>query len=129
MIVIDKNQVYSTTDKFVHRIGTENYFKKGTVLKSDSVDSFEEVEEIPEVDEISYEQQVQNKIHEVYSLDDEIAIVRKEIAKMSNTSEEFNKYNQYAEACKKEVKENIFPQKKKDSCVRLRHSRPHLSRH
>lgn len=52
MIVIDNNQVYSTTGKFVHRIGTENYFKKGTVLKSDSVDSFGEVDEIPEVDEI-----------------------------------------------------------------------------
>lgn len=52
MIVIDNNQIYSTTGKFVHIIGTENYFKKGTALKSDSVDSFEEVEEIPEVDEI-----------------------------------------------------------------------------
>lgn len=110
MIVIDNNQVYSTTCKFVHRIGTEAYFKKGTVLKSDSVYSFEEVDEIPKIDEISYEQQVQNKIHKVYSLDDEIAIVRKEIAKMNNTSEEFNAYNAYAEQCKKEVKENIFLQ-------------------
>ena len=52
MIVIENNQVYSTTGKFVHRIGTNSYFKRCTILKSDSVDSFEEVEEIPEVDEI-----------------------------------------------------------------------------
>ena len=52
MIVIDNNQVYSTTGKYVHRIGTNSYFQRGTILKSDSVDSFEEVEEIPEVDEI-----------------------------------------------------------------------------
>lgn len=104
MIVIENNQVYSTTDKFVHRVGTETYFKKGTVLKSDSVDSFEEVDEIPQIDKISYEQQVQNKIHEVYSLDDENAIIRKEIARLGNMSEEFNAYNAYAEQCKEEAR-------------------------
>lgn len=52
MIVIDDNQVYSTTGKYVHRIGTNSYFQRGTILKSDSVDSFEEVDEIPKVDEI-----------------------------------------------------------------------------
>lgn len=108
MIVIENNQVYSTTDKFVHRIGTEAYFKKGTVLKSDSVDSFEEVDEIPQIDKISYEQQVQNKIHEVYSLDDENAIIRKEIARLGNTSEEFNRYNQYAENCKAQIKSTLI---------------------
>lgn len=104
MIVIDDNQVYSTTGKFVHRVGTEAYFKKGTVLKSDSVNSFEEVDEIPKIDKISYEQQVQNKIHEVYSLDDENAIMRKEIARLGGNSEEFKTYNAYAEQCKADVK-------------------------
>lgn len=45
-----------------------------------------------------------HKIHEVYSLDDENAIIRKEIARLGNTSEEFNAYNAYAEQCKADVK-------------------------
>lgn len=100
MIVIDENQVYSTTGKFVHRIGTENYFKKGTVLKSDSVDSFEEVDKIPNVNEPSYKEQVVAKIRERYSVDDELAILRQRDTK----PDEFEAYNAYAEQCKADVK-------------------------
>lgn len=99
MIVIDDNQVYSTTGKFVHRIGTETYFKKGTVLKSDSIDSFEEVEEIP-VPEIPYEERVVAKIRERYSVDDELAILRQRDTK----PDEFEAYNAYAESCKEEAR-------------------------
>lgn len=111
MIVIENNQVYSTTGKFVHRIGTETYFKKGTVLKSDSVDSFEEVEAIPEmpeeempIPEIPYKEQVVNKIRERYSVDDELAILRQRDTK----PDEFEAYNEYAEQCKKEVKDILI---------------------
>lgn len=107
MIVIDNNQVYSTTGKFVHRIGTETYFKKGTILKSDSVDSFEEVDEIPNTDDSSYKEKVREAVHEKYSLDDENAIMRKEIARLSNTSDEFNAYNAYVEGCKERIKSNM----------------------
>ena len=100
MIVIENNQVYSTTGKFVHRIGTNSYFKRGTILKSDSVDSFEEVEEVPVLDEIPYEEQVVAKIRERYSIDDELAILRQRDTK----PDEFEAYNAYAESCKKEAR-------------------------
>lgn len=107
MIVIENNQVYSTTGKFVHRIGTNSYFKRCTILKSDSVDSFEEVDEIPNTDDSQYKEKVIEAVHEKYSLDDENAIMRKEIARLGNTSEEFNAYNAYVEACKNECKSKI----------------------
>lgn len=47
MIVIKNNQVYSDSGKYVHRLGTESYFKKGTVLKTDTEANFEEVDELP----------------------------------------------------------------------------------
>lgn len=48
MIVIKDNQVYSDNDKFIHRIGTDSYFKKGTILKNDIESNFEEVDELPD---------------------------------------------------------------------------------
>lgn len=107
MIVIENNQVYSTMGKFVHRIGTDSYFKRGTILKSDSVDSFEEVDEIPNTDDSSYKEKVREAVHEKYSLDDENAIMRKEIARLGNNSEEFSEYNTYVENCKKRIKSNM----------------------
>lgn len=56
-------------------------------------------EEIP-VPEIPYEQQVVNKIRERYSIDDELSILRQRDTK----PDEFEAYNQYAEACKEEAR-------------------------
>lgn len=82
------------------------YYRDGQIVYE-----YEKIPEMPEeeplIPEIPYEKQVQNKIHQVYSLDDENAILRKEIARLGNTSEEFNAYNAYVEQCKKEVKERI----------------------
>lgn len=83
------------------------YYRDGKIVYE-----YEPIPEIPVEEEIpipaiSYERQVQNKIHEIYSLDDEIAIVRKEIARLGNNSEEFSKYNTYAENCKKQIKEGL----------------------
>lgn len=84
------------------------YYRDGKIVyEYEAIPEMPEEEEIP-IPVVSYEQQVQNKIHERYSLDDEIAIVRKEIAKMGNTSEEFNRYNQYAEDCKAQIKSTLI---------------------
>lgn len=53
MIVISNNQVYSDSGKYVHRLGTESYFKRGTILKTDTEANFEEVDSIPPVEEVS----------------------------------------------------------------------------
>lgn len=83
------------------------YYRNGKIVYE-----YEPMPEVPAEEEISiptvsYEQQVQNKIHEVYSLDDEQAIVRKEIARLGNYSEEFKIYNDYVEQCKAEVKNSM----------------------
>lgn len=51
MIQITSKEVYSDSDKFVHRLGTESYFKRSTLLPGDTVDKFEEVDAIPEVED------------------------------------------------------------------------------
>ena len=51
MIQVTDKEVYSDSDKFVHRLGTESYFKRSTLLPGDTVDKFEEVDSIPEIEE------------------------------------------------------------------------------
>lgn len=48
MIVISNNQVYSDSGKYVHRLNSDSYFKRGTVLKTDTEANFEEVDELPD---------------------------------------------------------------------------------
>lgn len=50
MIIMTEKEVYSDS-KYVHRIGTDMYFKRSTRLNGDSEDMFEEVEEIPKEEE------------------------------------------------------------------------------
>ena len=50
-----------------------------------------------------YESLVEKYIREKYSLSNELAILRQANTKV----EEFNEYNNYAEACKKRAKENL----------------------
>lgn len=80
------------------------YYRNGAIVY--------EYEPIPEmtaekehlIPEMTYEEQVVAKIRERYSVDDELAILRQRDTK----PEEFEAYNQYAEQCKKEIKESIF---------------------
>lgn len=51
MIQATKTEVYSDSGKFVHRLGTESYFKRSTLLPGDTTDKFEEVDEIPEIED------------------------------------------------------------------------------
>lgn len=48
MIQIENKHVYSDAGKYVHRLGTEQYFRMATTLQDDVVSDFEEVDEIPE---------------------------------------------------------------------------------
>ena len=51
MIQITSKEVYSDSDKFVHRIGTESYFKRSMLLPGDTAGKFEEVDKIPEAED------------------------------------------------------------------------------
>ena len=80
------------------------YYRNGEIVYE-----YEPIPEIPIeeehlIPEMTYEEQVVAKIRERYSVDDELAILRQRDTK----PEEFEAYNEYAEQCKKEIKESIF---------------------
>ena len=47
MIKKENNEIFSTEEKYVHIIGTDNYFKRGVAIGL-SVEQCEEVDEIPQ---------------------------------------------------------------------------------
>ena len=100
MIQVTDKEVYSDSDKFVHRLGTESYFKRSTLLPGDTADKFEEVDAIPEQPSFDYNEEVNSMIRQRYSLSEELAILRQRDTK----PEEFAVYNEYAEQCKAKVK-------------------------
>lgn len=95
--------MYSDSGKFVHRLGTESYFKRSTLLPGDTAGNFEEVDEIPEETGTSYNEEVNSMIRQRYSLSEELAILRQRDSK----PDEFEAYNEYAEYCKVEVKRRM----------------------
>lgn len=103
MIQITSKEVYSDSGKFVHRLGTESYFKRSTLLPGDIVGKFEEVDEIPEETGTNYNEEVNSMIRQRYSLSEELAILRQRDSK----PDEFEAYNEYAEYCKVEVKRRM----------------------
>ena len=64
MIQVTKTEVYSDSGKFVHRLGTESYFKRSTLLPGDTAGNFEEVDEIPEETGTSYNEEVNSMIRQ-----------------------------------------------------------------
>lgn len=103
MIQITSKEVYSDSGKFVHRLGTESYFKRSTLLPGDTAGNFEEVDEIPEETGTNYNEEVNSMIRQRYSLSEELAILRQRDSK----PDEFEAYNEYAEYCKVEVKRRM----------------------
>lgn len=95
--------MYSDSGKFVHRLGTESYFKRSTLLPGDTAGNFEEVDEVPEETGTNYNEEVNSMIRQRYSLSEELAILRQRDSK----PDEFAAYNEYAEYCKVEVKRRM----------------------
>lgn len=103
MIVITDKEIYSDS-AYIHRIGTDSYFKRALKLPTDTEEMFEEVESIPEpADSVSYNEQVNALIREKYSLSEELSILRQRDTK----PDEFTAYYNYAEGCKSQVKEKL----------------------
>lgn len=50
MIQIQNNEVFSDQNKYVHRLGTEQYFRRSFTLSGDTAEKFEEVDSIPEIE-------------------------------------------------------------------------------
>lgn len=98
----------SSETGYIHKIGTENYFKKGLII--DSVDNYEEVAEMPPYTKDEYDTKVNELVRERYTESEEFALQRKAInaafspstlsADSSKALEEYAAYNTYVEQCK-----------------------------
>lgn len=101
MITKQNNEIFSTEGKYVHIIGTDNYFKCGLAIGL-SVEQCEEVDEIPQTTNTKvYEEKVDSLIRGRYSLSEELAILRQKEVKKA----EYDAYFAYCEQCKAEAKE------------------------
>ena len=95
------NEIFSTEEKYVHIIGTDNYFKRGLAIGL-LVEQCEEVDEIPQtINTKAYEDKVDSLIRGRYSLSEELGILRQKDTKKA----EYDAYFTYCEQCKAEAKE------------------------
>lgn len=100
MITKQNNEIFSTTGKFVHIIGTDNYFKRGLAIGL-SVERCEEVDEIPQtVNTKAYDDKVDSLIRNRYSLSEELGILRQKDVKKA----EYDAYFAFCEECKAKAK-------------------------
>lgn len=107
MIQIKNNQVYSTDNKYIHRIGTEVYFKKSMVLPTDTIYMFEEVDELPKYTQAEYAEKVRELIKERYAIEDEIALINNSRIGNEKHLTEYNEYLDYRNECKLKAKEEL----------------------
>lgn len=106
MVKIEDNQVYSTEGKYIRRIGTGIYFKRGTTLLSDNKDDYEEVDEILPYTKEEYDAKVAELIHERYSPDEETSLINN-MLEVNPTEEhvgEYRAYQAYRAECKAQAK-------------------------
>lgn len=107
MITITNKRNYSEVSsdtKYVHKLNTDTYYKKGIEIGTVTEDMFEEVDEIPTIaSEEEYKQTVRELVREKYALEDEIAIHRQKDTK----PEEFEEYYAFCEKCKDKAKEVV----------------------
>lgn len=111
MIILTNIYAYSDSDKPIHRVGSETYGKKITLLPSDTADTFEEVDEIPRFTKAEYEAKVAELVRERYTADEEFALQRKRINSLlvpatlsddnaETLASEYEAYNAYVGECK-----------------------------
>lgn len=107
MIVITDKEVYSDSNKLIHRIGTESYFKRCIKLPNDNIENFEEVDTQPKYSRMDYENKVNELIRERYTESQEFSILRQKDTKL----DEYNQYYSYCEECKIKAKEILNNEK------------------
>ena len=101
MVTKQNNEIFSTEEKYVHIIGTDNYFKRGLAIGL-SVEQCEEVDEIPQtINTKAYEDKVDSLIRGRYSLSEELGILRQKDVKKA----EYDAYFAFCEQCKAKAKE------------------------
>ena len=92
-------EIVAAEGKWLHRIGTEAYFKRAIMGKNGTAD-FEEVDDVPKYTDAEYSERVNALIRERYSESAELSILRQRDEK----PERFAEYFAFCEACKKRAK-------------------------
>ena len=95
---IEGNEVVADKGRYIHRKGSSAYGSRIMLYPTDTIDNFEEVNAVPEeVDVTDYGERVNDLIRAKYSVSEEFAILRQR----DNKPEEYQKYYEYCENCKK----------------------------
>ena len=101
MDIIGK-EIVAADGKWLHRIGTEAYFRRAIVGNAD-LSEFEEVAEVPKYTDSEYSERVNALIRERYDESREFSILRQRDDKPS----EFAEYYEYCEECKTRAKAEL----------------------
>lgn len=101
MKVIGK-EIVAAEGKWLHRIGTEAYFRRAIMGKHGTAD-FEEVGEVPKFTDAEYSERVNALIRERYDESRELSILRQRDEKPS----QFAEYFAFCEECKKRAKAEL----------------------
>lgn len=95
-------EIVAAEGKWLHRIGTEAYFKRAIMGKNGTAD-FEEVDDVPKYTDAEYSERVNALIREQYSDSEELSILRQRDEKPS----QFAEYYAFCEDCKKRAKAEL----------------------
>ena len=101
MEIIGK-EIVAAEGKWLHRIGTEAYFRRAIVGANGAAD-IEEVDEVPKYTDAEYSERVNALIRERYSDSEELSILRQRDEKPS----QFAEYFAFCEQCKKRAKAEL----------------------
>ena len=101
MEIIGK-EILAAEGKWLHRIGTEAYFKRAIMGKNGMAD-FEEVDDVPKYTDAEYSERVNALIRERYDESRELSILRQRDEKPT----EFAEYYAYCEECKSRAKAEL----------------------
>ena len=95
-------EIVAAEGKWLHRIGTEAYFKRAIMGKIGTAD-IEEVDEVPKYTDAEYSERVNALIRERYDESRELSILRQRDEKPT----EFAEYYTYCEECKSRAKAEL----------------------
>lgn len=111
MVILTNIYAYSDAGKTIHRIGSDAYGSKITLLPGDTADSFEEVDEVPRYTKAEYDAKVAELVRRRYTDSEEFALQRKMLNTLlspatlsedvaESAADEYAAYNAYVESCK-----------------------------
>ena len=95
-------EIVAAEGKWLHRIGTEAYFKRAIMGKNGTAD-IEEVDEVPKYTDAEYSERVNALIRERYDESRELSILRQRDDKPT----QFAEYYTYCEDCKERAKAEL----------------------